>query len=64
MDEKRPDQMDALVSAIAELARPPDPEVLRLMAEHGKRPRHFSQAAKLMIDIATGAVEDGPPPKE
>jgi hypothetical protein len=26
-----------------------------------KRPRDFSQAAKLVIDIATGQVEDRPP---
>ncbi len=29
-----------------------------------KRPRDFSQAAKLVIDIATGQVEDGPPTPE
>jgi hypothetical protein len=27
-----------------------------------KRPRDFSQAAKLVIDIASGQVEDRPPP--
>lgn len=30
----------------------------------GKRPRDFSQAAKLVIDVATGQVEDGPPTPE
>jgi hypothetical protein len=29
-----------------------------------KRPRDFSQAAKLVIDIATGQVEDRPPTAE
>jgi hypothetical protein len=29
-----------------------------------KRPRDFSQAAKLVIDIATGQVEDQPPTPE
>lgn len=29
-----------------------------------KRPRDFSQAAKLVIDIATGEVEDRPPTPE
>jgi hypothetical protein len=28
---------------------------------HRKRPRDFSQAAKLVVDIATGQVEDRPP---
>ena len=32
------------------------------MASRPKRPRDFSQAAKLVIDIASGEVEnDGPP---
>ena len=29
-----------------------------------KRPRDFSQAAKLVVDIATGQVEDRPPTQE
>lgn len=29
-----------------------------------KRPRDFSQAAKLVIDVATGQVEDRPPTPE
>jgi hypothetical protein len=29
-----------------------------------KRPRDFSQAAKLVVDIATGEVEDRPPTPE
>jgi hypothetical protein len=29
-----------------------------------KRPRGFSQAAKLVVDIATGQVEDRPPRPE
>jgi hypothetical protein len=29
-----------------------------------KRPRDFSQAAKLVIDIATGQIEDRPPTPE
>ena len=32
--------------------------------KHRKRPRDFSQAAKLVIDIATGEVEDRPPTPE
>jgi len=28
--------------------------------KHPKRPRDFSQAAKLVIDVATGQVEDRP----
>lgn len=32
--------------------------------KHRKRPRDFSQAAKLVIDIATGQVEDRPPTPE
>jgi hypothetical protein len=34
------------------------------MPEHRKRPRDFNQAAKLVIDIATGQVEDRPPTPE
>jgi hypothetical protein len=35
------------------------------MAEkHRKRPRDFNQAAKLVIDIATGQVEDRAPTPE
>jgi hypothetical protein len=29
--------------------------------KHPKRPRDFSQAAKLVVDIATGQVEEPPP---
>jgi hypothetical protein len=32
-----------------------------MTAKPGKRPRDFSQAAKLVVDIATGQVEDRPP---
>jgi hypothetical protein len=33
--------------------------IVRLMApKRPKRPKDFSQAAKLVVDIATGAVED------
>lgn len=32
--------------------------------KHPKRPRDFSQAAKLVIDVATGQVEDRPPTPE
>ena len=33
--------------------------------KHPKRPRDFSQAAKLVVDIATGQVEDrAPTPQE
>jgi hypothetical protein len=28
------------------------------MVKHAKRPRDFSQAAKLVVDIASGAVQD------
>jgi hypothetical protein len=34
------------------------------MTNRRKRPRDFSQAAKLVIDIATGQVEDRPPTPE
>jgi hypothetical protein len=34
------------------------------MTGHRKRPRDFNQAAKLVIDIATGEVEDRPPAPE
>lgn len=33
-------------------------------AKPRKRPRDFSQAAKLVVDIATGQVEDRPPTPE
>jgi hypothetical protein len=32
--------------------------------KHPKRPRDFSQAAKLVIDVATGQVEDRAPTPE
>ena len=34
------------------------------MSARRKRPRDFSQAAKLVIDIATGQVADRPPTPE
>ena len=34
------------------------------MTKPPKRPKDFSQAAKLVIDIATGSVEDRPPTPE
>ena len=34
------------------------------MAPYRKRPRDFSQAATLVVDIATGQVEDRPPTPE
>lgn len=34
------------------------------MTKAPKRPRDFSQAAKLVVDIATGQVEDHPPTPE
>ncbi len=34
------------------------------MAKHLKRPRDFSQAAKLIVDIASGEVEDREPTPE
>ena len=34
------------------------------MTRYRKRPRDFSQAAKLVIDIATGQIEDRPPTPE
>jgi len=34
------------------------------MPDHRKRPRDFSQAAKLVVDKATGQVEDRPPTRE
>ena len=34
------------------------------MASHRKRPRDPSQLAKLIVDIATGEVEDRPPTPE
>ena len=30
----------------------------QVMTKHPKRPRDFSQAAKLVVDIASGQVED------
>ncbi len=39
--------------------------IFGLMApKHPKRPRDFSQAAKLVIDVATGQVEDREPTPE
>jgi hypothetical protein len=34
------------------------------MKTRRKRPRDFNQAAKLVIDIATGQIEDRPPTPE
>jgi hypothetical protein len=34
------------------------------MTTHPKRPRDFSQAAKLVVDIASGEVEDREPTPE
>jgi hypothetical protein len=34
------------------------------MAKHHKRPRDFNQAAKLVVDIASGEVEDREPTPE
>jgi hypothetical protein len=34
------------------------------MAKHPKRPRDPNQLAKLIVDIATGQVEDREPPPE
>jgi hypothetical protein len=34
------------------------------MAKHPKRPRDFSQAAKLVVDFASGQVEDRKPTPE
>jgi hypothetical protein len=34
------------------------------MTKLRKRPRDFSQAAKMVVDIATGQVEDRPPTPE
>jgi hypothetical protein len=34
------------------------------MTPHPKRPRDFSQAAKLIVDIASGQVEDREPTPE
>jgi hypothetical protein len=48
MAEKRPDAMDVLISAITELGRAPDPEVLRLIAERRERP-HDPNPAGLPI---------------
>jgi hypothetical protein len=64
MPEKRPDQMDVLISAMTEFGRRPDPEVLRLMAEHPKRPRDLNQWAKHMVDIATGSEAAPTRPKK
>jgi hypothetical protein len=35
-----------------------------MAGKHPKRPRDFSQAAKLVVDIATGQVEDREPTPE
>jgi hypothetical protein len=37
---------------------------VRASVKPRKRPRDFSQAAKLVVDIATGEVEDRPPTPE
>ena len=37
---------------------------MRSMVGRRKRPRDFSQSAKLVIDIATGKIEDRPPTQE
>lgn len=37
---------------------------LGLMTTPRKRPRDFSQAAKLVVDIASGQVDDRPPTPE
>jgi hypothetical protein len=37
---------------------------LQQMTKHPKRPRDFSQAAKLVVDIASGQVEDREPTPE
>jgi hypothetical protein len=34
------------------------------MVKHPKRPRDFNQAAKLVVDIASGEVEDREPTKK
>jgi hypothetical protein len=34
------------------------------MTKHAKRPRDFNQAAKLVVDIASGEVEDREPTPE
>jgi hypothetical protein len=36
----------------------------QVMTKHPKRPRDFSQAAKLVVDIASGQVEDREPTPE
>lgn len=39
--------------------------IIPIMADkHPKRPRDFSQAAKLVVDIASGQVEDSEPTPE
>lgn len=38
--------------------------ILRDMDKHRKRPRDPAQLAKLIVDIATGQVEDRPPTPE
>lgn len=35
-----------------------------MASKHSKRPRDFSQAAKLVVDIATGQAEDREPTPE
>jgi hypothetical protein len=36
------------------------PIISIMVVKHPKRPRDFSQAAKLVVDIASGQVEDQP----
>jgi hypothetical protein len=53
-----------ILSGESHLHRQPGTSKDRSMPTHRKRPRDFSQAAKLVIDIATGQVEDRPPTPE
>jgi hypothetical protein len=41
-----------------------DPIIATMADKHPKRPRDFSQAAKLVVDIASGQVEDREPTPE
>jgi hypothetical protein len=64
MIQQRPDAETALLDALRELGRAPDPEVLRVMAEHRKRPHDPSQLGKFIVDVAAGQVEDRAPTPE
>jgi hypothetical protein len=53
-----------ILSGESHLQRQPGTSKDRSMSTHRKRPRDPAQLAKLMVDIATGQIEDRPPTPE